>query len=105
MVEAPELTEFPRWIITFAIRHSGFVMSRGLGIVQRGLLAAYQLEPTRRFTVKQLAEIAFPGEQIERKHAVSVRRALKNLPGLDLHVCRIARSGAHGWCYVVGLAE
>ncbi len=63
-------------------------MSRGPGIVQRRLIAAFQCEPTQHFTVEQLAEIAFPGEQIERKHAVSVRRALKDLPGLNLHVFR-----------------
>jgi hypothetical protein len=83
----------------------GFAMSRGLGIVQRRLVAAFQLQPTPRVTVKQLAEVVFPAEQIERKHLVSVRRALKNLPGVDLHVCRIARSGAHGWCYVIGSAK
>ncbi len=80
-------------------------MSRGPGVVQRKLISAFQSEPTRRFTVEQLAEIAFPGEQIERKHAVSVRRALKNLPSLNLHVFRAAKPRAHGWRYVVGLAE
>ena len=80
-------------------------MSRGPGIVQRRLIAALQNEPTRRFTVEQLAAIAFPGEQIERKHAVSVRRALKNLPGLDLESCRAGKPRGHGWRYVVGLAE
>ncbi len=79
-------------------------MSRGQGIVQRRLIAAFQNEPTRHFTVEQLAEIAFPGEELDRKHAVSVRRALKNLPGLDLHLCRSAKPRAHGWRYVVGLA-
>ncbi len=79
-------------------------MSRGPGVVQRRLIAAFQSEPTRRFTVEQLAEIAFPGQQIERKHEVSVRRALKDLPGLHLHVFRGAKPRAHGWRYVVGLA-
>jgi len=32
-----------------------------------------------------LAEIVFPGEPIERKHEVSVRRALNNLPDLELN--------------------
>jgi hypothetical protein len=44
--------------------------------------------PHGRRVVRQLTEMAFPGEQIERKHEVSVRRALKNLPGVDLHLCR-----------------
>ena len=76
-------------------------MSRGPGIVQRRLIAAFQSEPTRHFTVEQLAEIVFPGEQIERKHAVSVRRALKKLPGLDLYVITANKPGTHGWRYVV----
>jgi hypothetical protein len=58
-------------------------MSRGPGVVQRRLIAAFQVETGRR-TVKEFAEIAFPGETIERKHLVSVRRALKNLPDLNL---------------------
>jgi len=79
-------------------------MSRGPGIVQRRLIAALQNEPTRRFTVEQLAEIAFPGEQIERKHAGSVRRALKNLPGLDLSIITANKPGTRGWRYFVTLS-
>ena len=79
-------------------------MSRGPGIVQRRLIAALQSKPTRRFTVEQLAEIAFPGEQIERKHAASVRRALKNLPGLHPHLHKKGRSFTRGWRYGVRLA-
>ena len=79
-------------------------MSRGPGIVQRRLIAAFQSEPTRHFKVEQLAEIVFPGEQIERKHAVSVRRALENLPGLDLQSWRSAKPRGHGW-RVVKLGE
>ncbi len=80
-------------------------MSRGAGAVQRRLIAALQSKPSRRFTVAQLAEIAFPGEQIERKHAVSVRRALKDLPGLDLHVIRAGEPRMHGWRYFAALSE
>ena len=79
-------------------------MSRGLGVVQRRLIAALQAEPKRLFTVEELAEIAFPGEPIERKHWVSVRRALKNLPGLDPHLYRAGKSSTRGWRYVVRLA-
>jgi hypothetical protein len=75
-------------------------MSRGLGTVQRSLIAALA-ESGRRFTVKELAEVAFPGELIERKHKVSVRRALKNLAGLDLHFSRAGESCARGWRYLV----
>jgi hypothetical protein len=83
-------------------------MSRGPGIVQRRVIAAFQSAPTRHFTVEQLAQVVFLGAQIERKHAVSVRRALKKLqklPGLDLQSCRAGKPRGHGWRYVVGLAE
>jgi len=80
----------------------GFFMSRGPGIVQRRLIAALQAK--RRFTVEEFAELAFPGEPIERKHLVSVRRALKalkDLPGLDLHFHKAGESGTRGWRYRV----
>ena len=76
-----------------------------MGVVQRRLVAALQAEPKRLFTVEELAEIAFPGEPIERKHAVSVRRALKNLPGLDPHLYPAGKSGTRGWRYKVRLVE
>jgi hypothetical protein len=75
-------------------------MSRGPGVVQRRLIAAFH-EPGRRFTVEELVEIVFPGEPIERKHAVSVRRALKNLPGLHLISYPRGKSGTRGWRHVV----
>jgi hypothetical protein len=75
-------------------------MSRGAGIVQRRLIAALD-ELGYRFTVEELAEIAFPGEPIERKHLVSVRRALENLPGLKLHFYNAGKSGTRGWRYLV----
>jgi hypothetical protein len=78
----------------------GFLMSRGLGTVQRSLIAALE-EHGRRFTVEELAKIAFPGELIERKHGVSVRRALNNLAGLDLHFSKAGESRARGWRYLV----
>jgi hypothetical protein len=75
-------------------------MSRGLGTVQRSLIATLN-ESGRRFTIEELAEIAFPGEVIERKHEVSVRRALKNLVGLDLQFCKAGKSCTRGWRYLV----
>ena len=80
----------------------GFLVSRGLGVVQRRLIAAFESEPTRHFTIRELAELAFPGTPIERKHEVSVRRTVRNLPDLNLHFCRAGKFGAHGWRYVVG---
>ena len=74
-------------------------MSRGAGNVQRSLIAAFQGELGRPFAVQKLAEIAFPGEPIERTHLVSLRRALENLPGL--HFQKAGRSGTRGWRYLV----
>jgi hypothetical protein len=45
--------------------------------VQCSLIAVFQVELGRRFIVEELAEVAFPGETIEREHLVSLRRALK----------------------------
>ena len=42
-----------------------------------------------------------PGKPIERKHLVSVRRALRNLPDLKLHFYRAGKSCTRGWRYVV----
>jgi hypothetical protein len=59
-------------------------------------------KPAGRFTVEQLAEIIFPGEPIEGKHLVSVRRGLKNLPGVDLSLWRVQRGvGTPGGRYSV----
>jgi hypothetical protein len=76
-------------------------MSRGPGNVQRRLIAAFEGERAQRFSVQELAEVAFPGETIERTHMVSVRRALRNLPGLKLHFQRTGESGSRGWRYLV----
>ena len=70
-----------------------------------GVRAALEAEPYRLFTIEELAECAFPGEPIERKHWVSVRRALKNLPGLDPYLYRAGKSGTGGWRYKVWLVE
>ena len=77
-------------------------MSRGAGIVQRRIIAALQAEPTRLFTVEELAEIAFPGEPIEHKHWVSVRRALQGLKGV--HRTREGQYGVRGYRGFVSLS-
>jgi hypothetical protein len=58
-------------------------MSRGPGNIQRRLIAAFAGATGARahaFSIEELAEAAFPGEDIERKHLVYVRAALKTLP-------------------------
>jgi len=76
-------------------------MSRGPGIVQRSLMTAFQSQLGRPFTIEELAKVAFPGELIEHAHMVSVRRALRNLPGLKPHFQRTGESGTRGWRYLV----
>jgi hypothetical protein len=77
-------------------------MSRGLGIVQRGVQAALEAEPTRRFTVAELAGEAYPGEVVGRAQLVAVRRALGRL---TIERCRVGASGRRGWRYRVSLEE
>jgi hypothetical protein len=72
-------------------------MSRGLGKVQLSLIAALEAQPNRHFTVIELAQAAFPGVAIKRKHEVSVRRALGKLPETKLHSLRGGKSGSRGW--------
>lgn len=75
-------------------------MSRGMGAMQRGLLAALQAEPGRWFTIAELAEVAFPGDH---KHLSSVRRALEGLRGL--HRAREGQYGVHGYQGFVSLSS
>lgn len=78
-------------------------MSRGLGRVQRCIAEAFEVEPSKRFTVEELAKLAFPGETIERKHREAVRRALKRLePELSLQKYRAGVLRVSGWRYVIG---
>lgn len=69
-------------------------MSRGPGIVQHRLRAALEAEPARRFTVEELAALAYPGEEISRVRLSSVRRALSRFPTVR---CRFGRMGERGW--------
>ena len=54
-------------------------MSRGAGRVERAILAAVRAEPDNAFTVADLCDRVYPGvNRIEKKHRVSVQRAMKN---------------------------
>lgn len=78
-------------------------MSRGLGRVQRCIVEAFESQPTRRFTVDELAALAYSGETIQRKHKEAVRRALKRLqPELGLHKYRAGFLRVSGWRHVIG---
>lgn len=78
-------------------------MSRGPGIVQRRIMAAFEDQPAKRFTVEELCELAYPGEAIERKHKESVRRALnKIVPDAGLWKSRAVLPDGFGWRHIVG---
>jgi hypothetical protein len=81
-------------------------VSKGPGRVQRQIAAAFEAEPSRRFTIEELASAVYPGEAIERSHKVAVRRALKSVgPTIGLHTCRVGQLGKLGWRHVVGVAS
>lgn len=78
------------------------VMSRGPGNVQRQLIAVLQGEPLRRFTVEELAALAYPDRSVGRAQLVSVRRALN---GLDVGRQRIGLGGKRGWRFSIRYAK
>jgi hypothetical protein len=75
------------------------------GGVLASLAAAFEADPSDRFTVGELAKAVFPGEKTTRWHLVTVRRTLRNLPGLNLHFCRTDKGRARGWRYVMGASD
>lgn len=78
-------------------------MSRGLGRVQRCIFEAFEQQRGRRFTVDELAALAYPGQAIQRKHKEAVRRALQRLePELGLLKCRVGFLRVSGWRHVIG---
>lgn len=55
-------------------------MSRGMGRIERGIVAAFEAEPHNAFTTDDLIDRIFPGlNRIEKKHRVSVCRAVRSL--------------------------
>jgi len=79
-------------------------MNRGSGAVQRKIIEAFEAEPSRRFTVDELAAVVYPGRPIEKAQKDAVRRALV---GVDLIVgvrrSRAGELGRRGWQYRIGL--
>ena len=71
-------------------------MSRGPGRVQRRIKKLMQLEPSGAWTVEDLCDRVFEGtHQIEKKHRVSVIRALRAVVAGDpsWHVLQPDRFG------------
>jgi hypothetical protein len=59
-------------------------MSRGLGHVQRTILAMIEADPHGAWTVEEICRRAYPGAKVEKRHRVAVLRAFKRsgiLPG------------------------
>ena len=78
-------------------------MSRGPGHVQRTIAAAYDAEPNRRFTTRQLAALAYPGVEIGKPQTDAVLRAIPSIsPALTF--CRVGAKGRFGWHHVWGRA-
>ncbi len=77
------------------------IVSRGLGIVQQRLIAVFESNPQKHFSVKELAKLVYPDETLERKHEVAILRATKALGDLDK--LRVGRWGTSGWHYVVSV--
>jgi hypothetical protein len=76
-------------------------MSKGIGRIERAILAVFASEPDNAFTVDELINRicpeVFPGiKYIERKHTVSVLRAVKNLikRGYTLDTCQVWGQGS-----------
>lgn len=78
-------------------------MSRGPGRIQRAILAAFDAEPARRFTVRQLAEIAFERTPASTVDCQTTYRALITLaPKHGLVRCRVTLRTRLGWHHVWG---
>ena len=79
-------------------------MSRGSGAVQRKIIEAFAAEPTRRFTVGELAEAVYPGQAIGKSKKDAVRRALIGVaPKIGPARSRVGVSGKSGWQHLIGL--
>lgn len=83
-------------------------MSRGPGRVQSAILFAFEAEPNRKFSVMDLAEIAFPYVPITSSHTGAISRALKSpalRAKLDLRACRSGALHSGGWRHIFGRAS
>lgn len=79
-------------------------MSKGRGHIQRAIAAAFAAEPDRSFRVFALAELAYPGETIDKRHTDAVDRALRKLrPVLGLWRCRARLQNETSWHNCWGL--
>jgi hypothetical protein len=73
-------------------------MSRGPGIVQRRLLAAFRAEPDRSFTAKELAATVYGEAEPADYRMSNVLRALRKLD-LSLETENVGRTMKRGFRY------
>lgn len=78
-------------------------MSRGPGRIQRAIAAAFDAQPTRRFTTRELAALAYPGTEIGKTQINGVLHAIPTItPALT--ACRVGATDRLGWHHVWGRA-
>ena len=72
-------------------------MSRGMGRIQTCILAALAAEPDNALTVEDLCDLLYPGaNRIEKKHRVSVIRALRSIAQHDEASVRLMSGSGKG---------
>ncbi len=72
-----------------------------MGHVQRAIASAFEADPKRTFTTRELAALAYPGKEIGRIEMQSVCRAI---PSIDppIGFCRVGKFGRKGWWHAWG---
>ena len=74
-------------------------MSKGPGRVQRTIMAAFEVEPSRRFTTEELAASVF-GSTPTPSHIETVRQSLNKM---GLKKSRAGQRKTGGWHHVWGV--
>lgn len=76
------------------------------GRIQSAIADIFAINPRARFSVRQLAERIYPGEEITRSHTNAVGVTLRRTaPTLGLHRSRAQLTGGFGWHHVWGKAR
>lgn len=73
------------------------------GHVQRAINAAFDAEPNRRFTIRELAALAYPNREVERQELKTVSLSVRSITPA-LNSCRVGAKGRMGWHNVWGRA-
>jgi hypothetical protein len=77
-------------------------MSRAYVHVEPAIIEAFA-DPSARYTVRELASLAYPDKEIGKAQIDAVGRALRKLATpLGLHKCRVGKLRCRGWRHVWG---